>query len=242
MKSLKYPIIIVALFILFAICQAKTIKDLPVPSGYKRVEYAESSYSAWIQRLPLKDDNIILGYDGEPVSFPFYSVLAVIDMPMLFRQDIEQCADWCFRFWAEFYKQSGHLNQLCLYDYNGRPRYYRNSGNNFKGFLKWAMATANSYSLKKGCRSIDVSDLQPGDMLVQNKGGGVGHVSVVMDVCQDGKGDCRYLMGYGFMPAQQFHLEKAMAEDGKDGWFSISEYRQHLRIYLNFGDPTYKRF
>ena len=186
MRSSKNLIIIVALFILSAICQAKTIKDLPVPSGHKRVEYAESSYSAWIQRLPIKEENIILGHDGKAVISSFYSILAVVDLPMLFRQDLEQCADWCFRFWAEFHKQSGSLNQLYLFDYNGRPHYYVENGTNYKLVLKRVMTIANSYSLKKGCQSVDEIDLRPGDMLVQNQTGGVGHVSVVMDVWQAG--------------------------------------------------------
>lgn len=242
MNILKFPMIIGALLILPTICQAKIIKDIPVPTGYARVEYGDSSYSAWIQRLPLKEDNVILGYDGEPIISPFYSILAVVDMSILFNQDLEQCADWCFRFWAEFHKQSGNLNRLYLFDYNGRPHYYRESGNNFKLFLKRAMTIANSYSLKKGCQSVDVSDLQPVDMLVQNQRGGVGHVSVVMDVCQNGKGDQLYLMGYSFMPAQQFHLEKARAENGRAGWFSITEYKQYLKRYLDYDEPAYRRF
>ena len=228
-----------ALLIVPAICQARVLKDIPIPSGYARVEYADSSYSGWIQRLPIKDDNVILGCDGKPVISPRYSVLAVVDMPMLFSRDLEQCADWCFRFRAEYFKQTGRLEQLYLFDYNGKRRYYRDSGQPYKGFLKWTMDNANSYSLKKGCRSVEEKDLRPGDMLVQNQTGGVGHVSVVMDVCRGGR---LYLIGYSFMPAQQFHLEKGRAENGRAGWFSIEEYRQYLKRYLDFGNPAYKRF
>ncbi|MDQ7797592.1 MAG: DUF4846 domain-containing protein [Candidatus Edwardsbacteria bacterium] len=225
-----------------SICQARGLKDVPTPSGYARVQYADSSYSGWIQRLPIKDDDVILGYDGEPVISSFYSVLAVVDMPMLFSRDLEQCADWCFRFRAEYFKQTKRLKQLYLFDYNGKRRYYRDSGQTYKGFLRWTMGNANSYSLKKGCRTVAETDLRPGDMLVQNQTGGVGHVSVVMDVCRDDKGNERYLIGYSFMPAQQFHIERAGGDKGKKGWFSIPEYRQYLRLYLDFGDPIYKRF
>jgi hypothetical protein len=242
MNILTYQILISALFILPNICQARVIKDLPVPCEYERISYADSTYSSWIQSLPIKEDNIILGHDGKPIISSLYNILAVVDMPMLFRQDLEQCADWCFRFRGEFYKQRGRLNQLYLFDYNGKPKFYRDSGMNFKKFLLRAMVSANSYSLKKGCRSIDVSDLRPGDMLVQNHTGGVGHVSVVMDACHDGKGVSLYLMGYSFMPAQQFHLERNRVENGKCGWFTIAEYLQYLEQFLNYGEPAYKRF
>ena len=225
-----------------AVCLALNIKDLPAPAGYRRLEYVDSSYSGWIKKLPIKGDNFILGYDGEPIISPLYSVLAVIDMPMLFSQDLEQCADWCFRFRAEYFKQTGRLEQLYLFDYNGKRRYYRDSGKLYKGFLKWTMGYANSYSLKKGCQSVDEIDLRPGDMLVQNQTGGVGHVSVVMDVCQDGKGDRLYLIGYSFMPAQQFHIERAGDGKGQRGWFFLPGYQEYLKELLDFGKPVYRRF
>lgn len=242
MKSIKYSIMISALIVLSTICQAEVIKDLPVPSGYERVGYADSSYSGWIQKLPIKDDNVILGYDGEPMGSSFYNVLTVVDLPILFSQDLEQCADWCFRFRAEYFKQTGRLEQLYLFDYNGLRRYYRKSGKNINSFLSWAMSNANSYSLKKGCLAIDSAELRPGDMLVQNQRGGVGHVSVVMDVCRDGKGERLYLMGFSFMPAQQFHLEKAGTDQGQGGWFSLASYRKYLNQHFDFGEPVYRRF
>ena len=213
MKAVKNLVIVLSLAVLIpTVCLALNIKDLPVPAGYRRLEYADSSYSAWIQKLPIKEDNIILGYDGESVNSSVYRVLAVIDLPLLFSQDLEQCAEWCFRFRAEFYKQTGRIDRLYLFDYNGLRRYYRNSGKNINGFLRWAMSNANSYSLKKGCLVIDSTELRPGDMLVQNQRGGVGHVSVIMDVSQKDESERLYPIGYGFMPAQQFHLERAGAE------------------------------
>lgn len=243
MKAVKNLAIVLSLALLISsICLAGNIKDMPVPSGYGRMEYADSSYSAWIQRLPIKDDNIILGYDGEPIGSSFYNVLAVVDLPMLFGTDLEQCADWCFRFRAEYHKQTGHLDRLHLFDYNGRRRYYRDSGKTYTGFLKWVMNNSNSYSLKKGCLSIDSTELRPGDMLVQNQRGGVGHVSVIADACRNDRGQVLYLIGYGFMPAQQFHLEKAGADQGQGGWFSLTGYREYLRQHFDFGEPVYRRF
>lgn len=63
-----------------------------------------------------------------------------------------------------------------------------------------------------------------------------------MDVCREGKGDRLYLMGYSFMPAQQFHLEKAGADQGREGWFTLADYREYLRQHFDFGEPAYRRF
>ena len=168
--------------------------------------------------------------------------MAVVDLPLLFRADIEQCADWGFRFWTEFHQQTGRTDHLYLFDYGGRRLNFRDSKQTLKKFLKRAMIYANSHSLKLGCQSVDTFDLRPGDMVIQNERGGLGHVSIIMGVCRNKWGKRLYLIGYGFMPAQQFHIEKAGNEYGQEGWFSINGYEQYLKEYLNYGRPLYRRF
>lgn len=221
---------------------AEVIFSLPVPSGYVRQEYSDTSYSAWIQKLPIKDSDEIDKYDGTHAISSFYNIMAVVNIPLLFRADIEQCADWGFRFWTDFHQQTGRTNRLYLFDYNGRRYYFRDSKQTLKMFLKRAMVNANSHSLKAGCQSIDTFDLRPGDMVIQNESCGVGHVSIIMDVCRNKSGKRRYLIGYGFMPAQQFHIEKADNEQGQAGWFSIKGYEQYLKEHLDYGKPVYRRF
>jgi hypothetical protein len=220
----------------------RTIGDLPVPAGFVRRDYQKLSYQQWIKSLPIKNENIILKYDGCHIVSSFYDILAVVDMPMLFKSDIEQCADWCFRFWAEFHRQNGLIEKLYLLDYNGRHKRYSNSGVTLKTFLKKTMVSANSFSIKKGCRPIDPNDLQPGDMLVQNRLGGIGHVSVIMDVCENPSGETLYLIGFGFMPAQQFHIERSDSNHGRGGWYTIDGYTGFLREHLDYGNPEFRRF
>lgn len=200
------------------------------------------SYAAWVRQMPLKPDNAILSHVGDTVPPGFYRVLAVSALPLMFRDDLEQCADWCFRLWAEYHRESDKLGRLYLFNYGGRRMFFSKSGKTFRGFLRWAMANANSYSLKRGCLSVDSTELMPGDMLVQNRDGGIGHVSVAIDVCRDSSGNKFYLFGYGYMPAQEFHLERADAELGRDGWFSLDGYLQYLNRHFDFGRPAFRRF
>jgi hypothetical protein len=79
-------------------------------------------------------------------------------------------------------------------------------------------------------------------MIVQNENGGIGHVSMIMDACKNEKGEELYLIGYSFMPAQEFHIEGARPEYGKDGWFSIEGYYRYLADYLDLGKPVLRRF
>ena len=79
-------------------------------------------------------------------------------------------------------------------------------------------------------------------MFIQNERGGIGHVSVVLDVCRTEQGNKLFLVGYSYMPAQEFHIEKAGNQYGRDGWFTLEGYNQYLADNLNYGKPVLRRF
>lgn len=222
--------------------QKKNISNIPTPEGYIRKEYAEGTFSKWVQSLPFKEDNQVLSFDSSIIQYAYYHMYGVIDMPLLFKADLEQCADYCMRFWAEYHKSRNKLDKLYLFDYSGNKKKFKDSKKSFKSFLKWAFAYSNSFSLKKGCMKITVDKLKPGDMIVQNRTGGIGHVSMIMDMCESGEGERLYLIGYSFMPAQEFHVEKADEKYGKGGWFSVDGYFRYLSEFLDFGKPVLRRF
>jgi hypothetical protein len=244
------PLLSAALLILFFICnyqaglaQQSTIRNsIPVPDGYRRATYPGGSFSHYIQNLDLKDQPIIRDYQGKTIASAFYDVWEVVQMPLLFQSDLEQCADFAMRFWAEYHKALGKLDQLYLFDYNGKKKLFRLSGKPYAEFLKWAFANTNSHSLKRGCKEVAADQVVPGDLLVQNERGGIGHVSVILDTCQSKEGKRLLLIGYSFMPAQEFHIERSRAQYGIEGWFTLEGYTQYLADFLNFGEPVLRRF
>jgi hypothetical protein len=185
------------------------LKAFPPPEGYTRITCDSASFSYWLQRLPLKSDNTILTYNGDRVQRGFYNTWGVLDMPLLFSSDLEQCADYCMRLWAEYHRAYNSFDKLYLFNYSGKRTYFNNSNRTFRSFLKQAFAYSNSYSLKKGCKPVADTALIPGDLFIQNQTGGVGHVSMILDICESASGEKLYLIGYSFMPAQEFHIEKA---------------------------------
>lgn len=224
--------------------EGKTIiNSIEVPDGYIREKFPAGSYNNWIQNLPLKECTVILDYTGKRLdTYSFYNIFAVVDMPLLFNADLEQCADYCMRFWAEYHKEMDKLDSLYLFDYSGNKKRFSGSGKTYIEFLRQAFAYSNSYSLKMGCKELEIEDLKPGDMIVQNKGGGIGHVSLILDVCASEQGEKLYLIGYSFMPAQEFHIEKADDSRGIEGWFTIEGYFGYLSEVLPFGEPVLRRF
>ena len=220
------------------------IKEIPVPQGYARINYDSGSFSAYLQHLPLKSENAILKWNGEKVIGLLYNVYAVVNKPLLFKADLEQCADFCMRFWGDYHQSRNKLNDLYLFDYNGRKKYFKDSQKGYRNYVKWHMAYSNSHSLKKGAMAITGSILQPGDMFVQNTDGGIGHVSMIVDAAQNQDGQMVYLIGYGFIPAQEFHIEKARKGYGMDGWFTREGYEKYLSEFPfgSYGAPVLRRF
>lgn len=223
----------------------QNVIDIGVPEGFERVESARDSYSGFLRNLPIKTQHTIQLWDGSTLPDGSYNILAVLDLPLLFDEDLEQCADFSMRLWAEFLKSVDELHELSLYDFHGRQRSFSDSGKSFRDYLYWHMKYSNSYSLKRGAKKVRLlSELKAGDMFVQNDSEeGIGHVSVVLDEAINSFGLKVYLVGYSFMPAQQFHIEKADLEFGVDGWFSAKGYFEYAQtVFGSFGEPTVMRF
>ncbi|RBP48870.1 uncharacterized protein DUF4846 [Arenicella xantha] len=221
------------------------IASIPVPTGYQRVPVAANSYAEYLQQLPLKPSHSIDLWNGDVLSDDAYEILAVVDVPLLFKQDLEQCADFAMRFWAEYLNHNDALSELSLYDFNGRKKSFTTSQKTFREYLKWHMAYSNSYSIKRGGAKVHMlSELESGDMIVQNNGqGGIGHVSVVVDEAASDSGLKVFLVGYSYMPAQQFHIEQASDEFGASGWFTAEGYMRYAqRVFGTFGKPVIRRF
>lgn len=252
---MKNLFLVPILFVLFLVCTSytdqiqnsgdsvyKTINDIKPPIGYVVDSFNEKSFSSFIQNLPLKTDKEIHSYDGKVVDNAVHKTLVVVDMPLLFKSNLEQCADFAMRFWAEYYKKTNKLDSLYLFTYNGKRRPYNSKSMGYKEFLRDVFSTTNSHSLKVGCKQINKDILIPGDLIVQNTDGAIGHVSVILNSCKSIKDGSRlYLIGYSFMPAQEFHVEDAL-NLGKGGWFTLEGYFKYLKNYLDLGDPVLRRF
>jgi len=224
---------------------AKGVSELPAPAGFKRIDNPSGSYAAYLRSLPIKSDKRIALWTGDYLPSDTHQSLAVLDIPLLFNENLEQCADFSMRLWSDYLNHSNQLDQLALYDFYGNKKPFSKSGRSFRSYLRWHMAYSNSFSIKLGAKTVPLlSELQVGDMFVQNPGDeGIGHVSVVLDQAKNEFGHKLYLVGYSFMPAQQFHIEKASEQHGIDGWFTADGYRQFAEEQFGlFGKPTVMRF
>ncbi len=238
----------------------------PEPLGYRRVAVEAGSFAEYVRHLAvLPDTASVRYYDGRQVQ-QWPGSPRVIDMPFLFRTDVEQCADMALRLVSEYFWETGKADSLAFRLQNGqeiswrewsvgrRLRYDAESDRHvvsqdaadssrtaFEEFLYYLFHWTGSVALKRDLRRIAASELQPGDLIVQNTSGAMGHVSVILDAAVNDDGERLYLIANGWTPAQSMFIRQPQAGEGSDGWFTLAGYERHLQGY-RFGPFELRRF
>lgn len=186
----------------------------PPPSGYTL--RSPGSFGTWLENRRLAPpSDPIRTFDGRIVSHPG----RVVRLPLV-KGDLQQCADSAIRLRAEwlrandlpvvFHATSGDPIPWHRYARGERARAvgnrlsWSNDGSGtWESWLRAVMMWAGTASL---VASDTVADTQPdaGDIIVQ--GGFPGHAVVILRVATRGD-DTLLLLGEGYMPAQDFHVE-----------------------------------
>ena len=212
------------------------------PKGYKR-NISKNSFGEFLENYPLyKDGKKISLYNGK-LSHRQDAHVAVLKMKLT-DGNLQQCADSVIRLYAEYYyKQKKydrikfHLNngfevgfskwsQGMRVKVDGNKTYWVHSEKAdssykiFDSYLKFVFTYAGTLSMVQESKKISEKDIQPGDIFIY--GGSPGHVEMVVDVCENKDGDKAFLLGQGYMPAQQFHILKNPADEN-DPWYYVSK-------------------
>ncbi len=194
----------------------------PPPEGFDRVQ--RNLFGEWLGELPVRPEGIaVKTWDGRTVHHD----ARVIAMPVV-RGDLQQCADSAIRLRAEYQLQTGqpvsfHATSGDEISYQrwmtGQRPTARGStltwtpggDRTWEGYLRAVFAYAGTASLEAH-ETVAITEPRAGDLLVE--GGFPGHAVVILDVARRGN-QTRILIGEGFMPAQDFHVE--LGPD--DGWW-----------------------
>ena len=189
----------------------------PPPAGAERVD--ADAFGAWLKARRLAEpDRPVRTHDGQVVQ---RQGARVVELPLV-RGDLQQCADSAIRLRAEWQRETGQ--DVLFHATSGDPLAWERWGKGERprevdNRLVWTTGhgagTWDGYLQKvflwAGTRSLHAYDTvaaegppQPGDVLVQP--GSPGHAVVLLDVARSA--DATYvLVGEGFMPAQDFHVE-----------------------------------
>jgi hypothetical protein len=190
----------------------------------------------------------------------------VLALDLLFVQDLEQCADVAYRLFAEYSRGNGREHNIKFKLQNGQPlswsewrsgtRLVYDPGKDrhvakqvaadrsraaFNDFLKYLFYWSGSWAVLKYADTVDISDLRVGDMIVQNETGGTGHLTIIVDICENQEGEIMYLLANGWTPAQEIVIVKPEGDQGIDYWFTLEGYDRHISQF-DFGPFHYRRF
>src|SRR5215813_12225800 len=88
----------------------KTIGEIPVPAGYKRIAAETNPMGEWLRKIDLKDDPRIYLFNGRLRSNQS-TQFAVLDVPVG-DKDLQQCADAIMRLRAEYFFSRDNLDSI----------------------------------------------------------------------------------------------------------------------------------
>lgn len=223
------------------------------PEGYMRIPVEEGSLAAFLRSYPLKEaESPVLLYNGREKGNQGAHA-AVFTLPIE-NEDLQQCADSVMRIYAEYFYQTGQYERISFHFVNGFQADYSKwrdgcriavNGNeiswvnsaaadesyeNFQEYMRMVFAYAGTLSMEAEAQEIALEEIQAGDVFL--KGGSPGHVVMIVDVCEKEDGSKAFLLGQGYMPAQEFHLLKN-PQHGEDPWYYEEE------VTYPFSTPEY---
>ena len=102
-------------------------------------------------------------------------------------------------------------------------------------------AYSSTLSLDKELKSVDVDDMQIGDVFI--KGGSPGHCVIVVDMAENkSTGQKVFMLAQSYMPAQQTQLLINPNDDNLSPWYSL-DFGDNLRTpEWIFSKDQLKRF
>lgn len=214
------------------------------PEGYTRTASSEGSLTAFLRNYSMKEDGApVLLYNGARKGNQSAHA-AVFRLPIE-TEDLQQCADSVMRVYGEYCWQIGQPERLAFHFTNGffaeygkwREGYrikvdgnqvywvestgYDDSYACFQAYMRIVFSYAGTLSMDTyEARQISLHELQVGDVFL--KGGSPGHVVMVVDICENESGEKAFLLGQGYMPAQEFHVINNPAHRD-DPWYYEDE-------------------
>lgn len=233
------------------------------PEGYLRMDAEDSSFVTFMRKQELKaHGSPVLLYNGsEKGNQNAQAAVFAMDVG---NSDLQQCADSIIRLYGEYYWSVGAYDKIGFHLTNGFYMDYlkwRNgsriqvSGNQvrwantkgydesyecFREYLKNVMIYAGTLSLEEECTSITKHEIQVGDMLI--RGGSPGHCILIIDVAENSDGERCYLLGQGYMPAQEFHVLNNPYSEGCP-WYSEEDFQESIRTpEYTFNEENIKRW
>lgn len=234
------------------------------PAGCTRIIPEKNSFAEFLQNTALKPAGSLVHYfDGREKPHKVAAAVLSFDVG---DKDLQQCADAVMRLRAEYlYKtrqyQALHFNFTNGFDakYSKWREGYRPlvKGNtvswtkttaesvsykSFRSYLNTVFTYAGTASLAKELRSVGLSQMQIGDVLI--RGGSPGHAVIVVDMAEDPKTHKKlFMIAQSYMPAQDIHVLVNQADAALSPWYALDGSAGNIQTpEWTFSAEELKRF
>lgn len=219
------------------------------PEGFQRKQLDSTGFGFYLRNLPLKPDGSpVYLYNGSLKGNQSAHV-AVVDMSVG-KRDLQQCADAVMRLRAEYLFHQKRYQDIhfrfvsgfdCAYSkwregnrvliHGNSVSWQKTAGEDksYTSFLKYMETVfnyASTLSLDKELRSVELKDVEIGDVLI--RGGSPGHAVIVVDMAVNAEGKKRVLLAQSYMPAQEIQVLMNPVNSKLSPWFDLEE---RMKIY-----------
>ncbi len=212
------------------------------PKTYHRINSEPGTFAYYLRNLPLKPYGSKVKYYNGLIKPNFWVYKAVVDMDVGER-DLQQCADAVMRLKAEYLYKSNQYNKIHFnftngfrVDYSewmkgkriiveGNKTYWKDQAspsNTYSGFRKYMniiFAYAGTLSLSNEMISVNLNDIQIGDVFIQ--GGSPGHAVIVVDMAIDSNQNKIFLLAQSYMPAQDIQILANPNNRKLSPWYNV---------------------
>jgi hypothetical protein len=235
----------------------------PAPPGTVRPMLLYGTFAHYLRNLPLKPHGTpVLLHDGRGKLRQDVHA-AVVDMSTG-RKDLQQCADAVMRLRAEYLFANGRHSEIAFDLTNGfrvpwsrwsggeRVRVAGNTCSWYGGaarddthaqllrYLEFVFTYAGTLSLFKELQDAGHLPIEAGDVFI--RGGSPGHAVIVLDVAVETDGSHWFLIGQSYMPAQDIHVLRNLADPASGAWYEQGAGRQLVTPEWTFAWSERKRW
>lgn len=241
-----------------------TIKDrYSTPIGFERIEVESNSFGEFLRNQKLQPyGEKVLYFDGrEKNKSNVYDSVFDVDIG---NRDLHQCADAVMLLRAEYLYSIGAFDDIQFNFVSGFKAEYKKwmegyrikvDGNNvtyykatepsntyesFRKYMDMVFAYSGTLSLDKELKSVDIEDMEIGDVFIV--GGSPGHAIIVVDMAINDSGEKVFMLAQSYMPAQQTQLLINPNDESISPWYSIKRAERLVTPEWNFDLDQLKRF
>lgn len=239
------------------------IKRFNTPVGYTRTNVSSESFEFYLRNLTLKPYGSKVKYYNGIIKPNFWVSESVINMDVG-DKNLQQCADAIMRLRGEYLYSKQKFEEIHFnftngfrVDYSewikgnrikldGNKSYWvkqTSPSNTYKDFRKYMdiiFAYAGTLSLEKELVSVNISDIQIGDVFIQ--GGSPGHAVIVVDLAENDKGEQVFMLAQSYMPAQDIHILKNPNDKEISPWYNVNFEGDLITPEWTFKKTDLKRF